>query len=203
VVAYAGLLATEGVVRGMIGPREVPRLWERHLLNCAVVAELVPGGSRVVDVGSGAGLPGLVLALAQPDAEIVLLEPLARRVAFLDACRVRLRLDSVAVHRGRAEDPDVVRTLSGADLVTARAVAPLDRLAGWCLPLLRPGGRLLALKGEAAAGELAAARSALTRAGAAATEVVEIGASVVSPATRVVVVRRGTVRGRARGGRER
>jgi 16S rRNA (guanine527-N7)-methyltransferase len=197
------MLGTVGVLRGLIGPREVSRLWERHVLNCAVVAELVPAESRLVDVGSGAGLPGIVLALARPDVEVVLLEPLARRVAFLEECRSRLGLDSVAVYRGRAEDPDVVDVLGGVDVVTARAVAPLDRLAGWCLPLLRPGGRLLALKGVSAADELETARSALDRAGAAGAEILDIGASVVSPATRVVVVKRGTVRGRARGGRTR
>jgi 16S rRNA (guanine527-N7)-methyltransferase len=194
------MLATAGVLRGLIGPREVSRLWERHVLNCAVVAELVSAGSRLVDVGSGAGLPGIVLALARPDLEVVLLEPLARRVAFLEECRGRLGLDSVAVYRGRAEDPDVVRVLGGVDVVTARAVAPLDRLAGWCLPLLRSGGRLLALKGHSAADELETARPVLDRAGAADAEIVDIGASVVSPATRVVVLKRGTVRGRARGG---
>jgi len=172
------------------------------VLNCAVVAELVPAGSRLVDVGSGAGLPGVVLALARPDVEVVLVEPLARRVAFLEECRDRLGLDSVAVYRGRAEEPGVVRALGGVDVVTARAVAPLDRLAGWCLPLLRPGGRLLALKGDSAADELRTARPVLDRAGAAEAEIIDIGASVVSPATRVVVVKRGTVRGRARGGRK-
>jgi 16S rRNA (guanine527-N7)-methyltransferase len=198
---YVEMLATDGVVRGLLGPREVSRLWDRHVLNCAVVADLVPRGSRVIDVGSGAGLPGVVLALARPDLEVVLLEPLARRVAFLEECRVRLRLDSVRVHRGRAEEPEVVRALGGAHVVAARAVAPLDRLVGWCLPLLRPGGSLLALKGETAADELAAAGPSLRRAGVTEAKVVEIGSSVVSPPTRVVVVNRGTLPARVRGGR--
>jgi 16S rRNA (guanine527-N7)-methyltransferase len=203
VAEFAGLLAVEGPVRGLIGPREVPRLWRRHLLNCGVVAELLPPGARVVDVGSGAGLPGIVLALARPDLTMTLLDPLARRVAFLAECQERLGLANVAVRRGRAEEPDVVAELGGADIVTARAVASLDRLAGWCLPLLRPGGRLLALKGETAEQELAAAGAALARFHGSSIRVVRCGASVVSPPTTVVSVTRGTVPGKARGGRGR
>jgi 16S rRNA (guanine527-N7)-methyltransferase len=203
VAEYAALLATEGTVRGLIGPREVPRLWERHLLNCGVVADLLPPGARVVDVGSGAGLPGVVLALARPDITVTLLEPMARRVAFLAECQQRLGLANVVVRRGRAEEPDVVAELGGADIVTVRAVAPLDRLAGWCLPLLRPGGRLLALKGDSVEQELAAAGPVLARFGGSSTRVVRCGASVVSPPTTVVSVMRGTVPGKARGGRGR
>jgi 16S rRNA (guanine527-N7)-methyltransferase len=107
--AYARLLATDGIVRGLIGPREVPRLWDRHLLNSAAIAPLVPDGARVVDVGSGAGLPGIPLALARPDLTMTLLEPLARRVAFLLECVDRLRLDNVTVVRGRAEEGPVRR----------------------------------------------------------------------------------------------
>ena len=202
-VGYAELLATEGVLRGLIGPREVPRLWDRHLLNCAAIADLVPARSRVVDVGSGAGLPGIALALARSDLHVVLLEPLARRVAFLEECRDRLGLDPVDVVRGRAEDPEVVDRLGGADVVTARAVARLDRLATWCLPLLRPGGLLVAIKGETAAEELAAAGPILRRAGGAEAKVVEIGSSVVSATAVVVVAGRGTVPAKVRGGRGR
>jgi len=202
-VAYADLLATDGTVRGLIGPREVSRLWDRHLLNSAVVAELIPPGARVVDAGSGAGLPGIPLALARPDLAVTLLEPLARRHAFLTECVSRLGLDTVAVLRGRAEEGPVRRALGGADVVTARAVAPLDRLANWCLPLLRPGGLLLAVKGDTAADELAAARPALARAGAAAAEIVRCGAGTVDPPATVVVVTRGTVRATARGGHAR
>ena len=193
---YARLLATEGTVRGLIGPREVPRLWERHLLNSAAIASLVPVGARVVDVGSGAGLPGIPLALARPDLTVTLLEPLARRVAFLTECVRRLGLERVTVVRGRAEEGPIRRQLGGADVVTARAVAPLDKLAGWCLPLLRPGGLLLAMKGSTAAAELAAtgplpgaADALLTQAG--------------DPPATVIVVTRGTVRATARGGRAR
>jgi 16S rRNA (guanine527-N7)-methyltransferase len=202
-VAYAELLATDGTVRGLIGPREVPRLWDRHLLNCAVIAELVPESARLVDVGSGAGLPGIVLGLLRPDLSVVLLESLARRVDFLTECVSRLGMSHVTVVRGRAEDGAVRRDLGAVDVVTARAVAPLDRLAGWCLPLLRPGGTLLAVKGEAAAEELAAARPVLARFGVVSDRIVECGASVVSPPTTVVCVMRGTVPGKARGGRGR
>jgi 16S rRNA (guanine527-N7)-methyltransferase len=195
-VAYARLLATDGTVRGLIGPREVSRLWDRHLLNSAAIESLVPAGARVVDVGSGAGLPGIPLALVRPDLTITLLEPLARRVTFLDECVDRLGLDNVTVVRGRAEEGPVRRSLGGADVVTARAVAPLDKLTGWCLPLLRPGGLLLALKGSTAAAELAAAGPL---AGAAGATVTEVG----DPPATVVVVTRGTVRATARGGRAR
>ena len=193
---YARLLATEGTVRGMIGPREVPRLWERHLLNSAAIASLVPVGARVVDVGSGAGLPGIPLALARPDLTVTLLEPLARRVAFLTGCVRRLGLERVTVVRGRAEEGPIRRQLGGADVVTARAVAPLDKLAGWCLPLLRPGGLLLAMKGSTAAAELAATGPLP---GAADALVTQAG----DPPATVIVVTRGTVRATARGGRAR
>jgi 16S rRNA (guanine527-N7)-methyltransferase len=195
-VEYARLLATEGTVRGLIGPREVPRIWERHLLNSAAIASLVPAGARVVDVGSGAGLPGIPLALARPDLTVTLLEPLARRVAFLTECVERLGLVRVTVVRGRAEEGPIRRELGGADVVTARAVAPLDKLAGWCLPLLRAGGLLLALKGSTAADELAAAGSL---SGAADALVTEAG----DPPATVIVVTRGTVRATAGGGRAR
>ena len=199
--AYVLLLATDGTVRGLIGPREVPRLWDRHLLNSAAIASLVPADARVVDVGSGAGLPGIPLALVRPDLTITLLEPLARRVTFLDECVDRLGLANVSVVRGRAEEGPVRRSLGGADVVTARAVAPLEKLAGWCLPLLRPGGLLLALKGSTAAEELAAAGPLPDAAGATVTEVGD------PPATVVMVTRaaatRGTVRATARGGRAR
>jgi 16S rRNA (guanine527-N7)-methyltransferase len=195
-VEYARLLATEATVRGLIGPREVARLWERHLLNSAAIAPLVPIGARVVDVGSGAGLPGIPLALARPDLTITLLEPLARRVAFLTECVDRLALVRVTVVRGRAEEGPIRRELGGADVVTARAVAPLDRLAGWCLPLLRPGGLLLAMKGSTAADELAAAGSLP---GVADARVTQAG----DPPATVIVLTRGTVLPTARGGRAR
>ena len=155
-VRYAELLADAGVQRGLIGPREVPRLWERHLLNCAVLSEVVPEGVTVCDVGSGAGLPGIPLALVRPDLKITLLEPLLRRTNFLQEVVELLGLDHVTVVRGRAEE--VLGKLPPVHVVTARAVAPLDRLAGWGVPLLRPYGEMLALKGDTAEEELKAAR---------------------------------------------
>jgi 16S rRNA (guanine527-N7)-methyltransferase len=196
--AYAGLLAGDGVIRGLLGPREVPRLWDRHLLNCAVTAELLAPGATVTDVGSGAGLPGIPLALARPDLRIELLEPLQRRAVFLREVVSTLELDNVQVVRGRAED---VRSVDRVDIVTARAVAPLSRLAGWCLPLLRPGGSLIALKGSQASAELAAAAVDLRRLGAVAWEVVTCGLGLVDPPTTVVRVTLGQAgvprRGRA------
>ena len=186
---YAALLAGPGVERGLLGPRETPRLWERHLLNCAGLAELLPDGAVVADVGSGAGLPGVVLAALRPDLTVVLVEPLLRRATFLEEVVAELGLRTAVVRRARAEE------LAGTqlvDAVVARAVAPLDRLAGWCLPLLAPGGRLLALKGERAGSELAEARPALTRAGAADAVVVEVGTAALGTSARVVVVTRGT-----------
>jgi 16S rRNA (guanine527-N7)-methyltransferase len=184
---YAAVLTTAGVVRGLIGPREAPRIWDRHLLNCAVVAELIPSGASVVDVGSGAGLPGIALAVARPDLSVVLVEPLARRIAFLTEVVPALGLDgSVTVVRGRAEE--VRDSLSPADVVTARAVAPLDRLAGWCLPLAAPGGRLLALKGVSAADEVAEHRSAIGRLGGATPVVRLCGVDLIDPPTTVVEI---------------
>jgi 16S rRNA (guanine527-N7)-methyltransferase len=189
-VDYAGLLATAGVERGLIGPREIPRLWERHLLNCGVVVPLVPAGADVIDVGSGAGLPGLVWAVVRPDITVVCLEPLQRRAAFLDEAISALGLGSrVRVVRARAED--IVRgrgpvTSLRARVVTARAVAPLERLAGWTVPLVHPGGELLALKGRSAAEEVEAARVTLERLGIVQTDIIECGEGTVDPPTTVV-----------------
>jgi len=193
---YADLLATDGVVRGLIGPREVTRLWSRHLANCAVLEELVPHGVVVADVGSGAGLPGLPLALVRPDLRVVLVEPLLRRATFLGEAVTALGLDDrVEVVRGRAEE----QALS-VDVVTARAVALLDKLAGWTLPLARVGGTLLALKGEGAADEVAASARALERLGGGQIEVLTCGTGVVDPPTTVVKVVRLTS-GRRKGSR--
>ncbi|MGQ4270001.1 16S rRNA (guanine(527)-N(7))-methyltransferase RsmG [Nocardiopsis changdeensis] len=182
---YAELLADGGVRRGLIGPREVPRLWERHVINCAVVEELLPEGAEVVDIGSGAGLPGLVLALVRPDIRMTLLEPLLRRTVFLNEAVEILDLPNVEVRRGRAEEAHGELL---TDFVTARAVAPLPRLAGWSLPLLRKGGSLLALKGEQAEAELAAAEQDVSKLRPSVSDVIRVGRGKVDPATTVVRV---------------
>ena len=189
---YVELLAGAGVERGLVGPRETPRLWDRHVLNCAGVAELLAPDQTVLDLGSGAGLPGLVLAIRRPDLQVVLVEPLLRRATFLTEAVEALGLSNATVRRARGEE---LAGKAEVDVVTARAVAPLERLATWSLPLLSPGGRLLALKGDRAEAELAAARPALKKLGAVAAEVVDVGDQLT--AARVVVVERGT--GRAPG----
>jgi 16S rRNA (guanine527-N7)-methyltransferase len=166
---YASLLATDGVLRGVIGPREAGRIWDRHLLNCAAIERALPHEAYVIDVGSGAGLPGIVLALVRPDIHVVLVEPLLRRTAFLSDILDRLGIGSrIDVIRGRAEEIAARPTMfhvKPADVVTVRAVAALDRLAAWCLPLLAVGGRLVAMKGMSASDEVTAHREAVTRAG--------------------------------------
>lgn len=157
---YAALLASQGVLRGLIGPREVPRLWDRHLLNCGLLAPLVPEGARVADLGSGAGLPGLVLALARPDLAVTLIEPMARRSAFLEEACATLDVDNVTVVRGRAEAWSGPESF---DVVTARALAPLARLVTWGLPLVAAGGVLLAMKGSSAEQEIHDAGDELAR----------------------------------------
>jgi 16S rRNA (guanine527-N7)-methyltransferase len=197
---YAALLAGPAVERGLLGPRETPRIWARHLANSAVLEELVPVDARVVDVGSGAGLPGLPLALVRPDLVLVLLEPLLRRSSFLQQVVDELGLaDRVEVRRGRAED----QAGPVGEVVTARAVAPLERLAGWALPLVPVGGVLLAVKGSAALDEATAAAAALARLGGAPPEVRRCGMGLVDPPTTVVRVVRAArpVHGRPRGGR--
>jgi 16S rRNA (guanine527-N7)-methyltransferase len=180
---YADLLAGVAVERGLLGPNEVPRLWERHLLNSAVIAELVPGPCSLVDLGSGAGLPGIVLALLLPDSEVTLLEPTLRRAVFLRECVADLALGNARVVRARAEQ--MPGTLA-ADVVTARAVAPLDRLAALALGLLKPGGILLAVKGARAAAEVRDAKRALSRLGVRDVEVLTAGSGKVDPAATVV-----------------
>jgi 16S rRNA (guanine527-N7)-methyltransferase len=187
-VAYAQMLAGPGVTRGLIGPAEAARIWERHLLNCAAVAELIPDRCTVADLGSGAGLPGLVLAIMRPRTQVVLIEPMVRRTVFLQECVEQLNLLNVRLVRGRAED------LTGqldADVVTARAVARLDRLAELAAGLACPGGIVLAIKGIAAAQELAQAASALGRLGATEAELVHAGVGVLAEPTTVIRFRTG------------
>jgi 16S rRNA (guanine527-N7)-methyltransferase len=191
---YVARLATDGVTRGLIGPREVPRLWERHILNSAAVAEAVPPGARVVDVGSGAGLPGIPLGLARGDVDLTLVEPMARRVEFLEeiitgvAGPAGLRWRVV---RGRAEDRAVVSAVGAVDVVTARAVAPLPRLVGWCRGLMRPGTQLVALVGARALADLPSLVPELEAAGMRDVHPRAVGAGLGDAATTVVVMTRG------------
>jgi 16S rRNA (guanine527-N7)-methyltransferase len=201
-VRFADRLAGDGVERGLIGPREVERLWQRHILNSAVVTELLPRGSRVVDVGSGAGLPGLPMAIRRPDLSVDLVEPMLRRTDFLTEVATDLGLgERVRVIRGRAEEKAVRSQVGSADWVTARAVAPLDRLVKWCLPLLGPQGHLLALKGRTAELEATEHRAALTALGAVVEDVKRVGETVPDSATWVIVARRATRQGLPRKGR--
>ena len=180
---FHDLLATSGVERGLIGPRETPRLWDRHLVNCAVVSELIPVGHRVADVGSGAGLPGLVLALVRPDLVVTLIEPLARRSSFLEEAVRELNLgERVDVIRGRAQD----QPAGTYDTVTSRAVAPLERLSSWCLPLVKPGGQVVAIKGARAHEEVTAARGSLPM--GVEVNVRVCGVDVIDPPTTVVTL---------------
>lgn len=202
-VRYADLLAGQGVLRGLLGPREVPRLWDRHLLNCAVVAPAAPAQALVCDLGSGAGLPGVTWALARTDLSLVLLEPSQRRVEFLREVVTELAIRHVSVVRGRADgQAGAVGLAAGPfdraghdtaafDVVTARAVAPLARLARWALPLCRPDGELIALKGTAASAELSAAEPTLRRLAARSWRLEQWGHGVVDPPTTVVRVRAG------------
>jgi len=187
---YADALAGAGVEWGLIGPREVERIWERHILNCAAVADLIPPGARVIDIGSGAGLPGLPVAIARPDLKVTLVESMRRRTDFLKWVVDDLAAgDQVDVVRGRAEDPAVRTRLADADAVVSRAVADLEKLTRWSLPLLRSGGLMLALKGEQAEAEVAQARTRMTALGAGAIEVVRCGHDSMPPVT-VVVARK-------------
>lgn len=173
---FAILLATAGVERGLLGPRETPRLWDRHLLNCAMLAEAIPSESTVVDLGSGAGLPGLVLAIARPDLRITLVEPLERRTTFLGEVVDTLGLGDVEVVRGRAESLHGRRVF---DVVTSRALAPFARLVAWSMPLVAPNGAMLAMKGRALEGEIEAATEVLQRFGCAPPAILTLGAATV------------------------
>jgi 16S rRNA (guanine527-N7)-methyltransferase len=183
--AYAESLATDGVIRGLIGPREVPRLWERHLLNCGALGALIPDGATVCDIGSGAGLPGIVLAIARPDLTITLVEPLLRRTTYLEEIVLALGLTHVTVHRGRADD---LHGKARFDVVTSRAVAPLDRLLGWSMPLVAPHGALVALKGSSIADEITEAMPVLRAMGCAVPEVVPVGEGLIDDPTCAVRV---------------
>ena len=182
---YAGWLAGPAIDRGLLGPGEADRIWTRHLINCAVLEPLLPESGTMCDLGSGAGLPGVVLAIARRELSVVLLEPLLRRATFLQQVVDDLQLSNVTVVRDRAEDYATANP--SHDVVVARAVAPMPRLLGWALPLVAPGGVVLALKGDKAAHDLAAAADLLNREGVVDQEVLTLGqGGNVTHAVRVV-----------------
>lgn len=185
---FVQLLQGDGAVRGVIGPREVDRLWERHLVNSAVVGELIDDAATVTDVGSGGGFPGIPLAIARPDLEVTLVEPMARRIAWLEDVVADVALDNVIVRRGRADD--LHDELPPAAVVTARAVAPLAKLARWCLPLTSPGGSLVAIKGASAADEVRRDQAAVRKAGGSDVTVLECGQESRDACATVIRVRR-------------
>lgn len=187
---YHTWLAEQATVRGLIGPRETPKLWERHIINSAVVGEAIEEGVTVADIGSGAGLPGIPLALARPDLNVILVEPLLRRTTFLNEVVEDLELSNVTVIRGRAEDKNVRQEVGQIDVVTSRAVAPLGKLAGWSLPLVKSGGAMVALKGSTAREEIDRDAKLITKAKGVNPRVVEVGASVLDTPTFAVIIQK-------------
>lgn len=189
--AYHESLATDGSTRGFIGPREVDRLWDRHILNCAVIGEVMEHGARVVDVGSGAGLPGIPLAIARPDLDITLIEPLLKRSVYLNEVVDALGLPNVTVIRGRAEEKQVREALGGGvDIVTSRAVAPLGKLAGWSLPLVRRGGEMIAMKGSSVTEELERDAALIRKAGGGRASISTVGDAHLAEPTTIIRVPR-------------
>ncbi|MEY6435801.1 16S rRNA (guanine(527)-N(7))-methyltransferase RsmG [Corynebacterium pseudotuberculosis] len=186
-VEYHRLLATDGSTRGFIGPREIPKLWDRHILNCAVIGEAMDSNARVADIGSGAGLPGIPLALARPDLEITLIEPLLKRSVFLGEVKDSLGLDNVTVMRGRAEEKVIRNELGLVDVVTSRAVAPLGKLAGWSLPLVRLGGKMIAMKGSSVKEELARDEKMIFKAGGGKIKIFTVGDQLEDPTTLISI----------------
>ena len=189
-VRYARILAGAGVERGLIGPREADRLWDRHLLNSAALNELLDPGDQIADIGSGAGLPGIPLALARPDLRVTLIEPLLRRSDFLREVIDDLGVD-ITVVRGRAEEQGVRQQVGEMDAVVSRAVAGLDKLTRWSMPLLRPGAQMMALKGQRAEAELDEHRRVMESLGAVDARVVTCGGDYLNPPATVVTARRG------------
>lgn len=187
---YHTWLAEEATVRGLIGPRETPKLWDRHIINSAVVGEAIGKGLEVADIGSGAGLPGIPLALARPDLKVILVEPLLRRTTFLNEVVADLNLDNVKVVRGRAEEKAVRAEVGQVDVVTSRAVAPLGKLAGWSLPLVKSGGAMVALKGGTAQEEIDRDAKLIAKAKGLNPRVVEVGGSVLGTPTYAVIIQK-------------
>ncbi|MDO5511508.1 16S rRNA (guanine(527)-N(7))-methyltransferase RsmG [Corynebacterium sp.] len=185
--AYHESLATIGATRGFIGPREVDRLWERHILNCAVIGEVMEHGARVADVGSGAGLPGIPLAIARPDLDITLIEPLLKRSVYLQEVVDKLGLPNVTVIRARAEDQPLDEPV---DIVTSRAVAPLGKLAGWSLPLVRQGGEMIAMKGSSVGEELERDAAVIRKAGGGRASISTVGQAHLAEPTTIIRIPR-------------
>ncbi len=179
---YATWLETEGLTRGLIGPREVDRIWDRHISNCAVVSEVIADGASIIDIGSGAGLPGIVLAIVMPNSPVTLIEPLLRRSEFLSEIVADLGLSNVTVVRARAEQVGNLK----AEVVTARAVAPLFKLIGWAMPLVAKTGEFLAMKGSNAPAEIAQAKAQLV---GKSVEIVQAGVGVIDPPTTLVRIK--------------
>jgi 16S rRNA (guanine527-N7)-methyltransferase len=186
---YAAILAGAGVERGLLGPREADRVWDRHLLNSAAIAELLDGDERIADIGSGAGLPGIPLALARPNLRLTLIEPTLRRSEFLREVIDDLDLE-IEIVRGRAEDRSVREQVGEMDAVVSRAVASLDKLTKWSAPLLRPDGRMVAVKGERAEEEIQQHRRVMAALGAVDVRVMRCGADYLDPPATAVVARR-------------
>lgn len=186
-IEYHRLLATDGSIRGFMGPREIPRLWDRHILNCAVIGEAMDEGATVVDIGSGAGLPGIPLALARQDLRITLVEPLLKRSVFLNEVVEALGLNNVTVIRGRAEEKEVRQAIGLVDVVTSRAVAPLGKLAGWSLPLALKGGKMIAMKGSSVQEEIERDAKLIKKAGGGKAEVFEVGQQLEEPTTLICI----------------
>ncbi|WP_301925335.1 16S rRNA (guanine(527)-N(7))-methyltransferase RsmG [Corynebacterium glaucum] len=184
--AYHKSLATTATERGFIGPKEVDRLWERHVLNCAVIGEAFEDGLNVADIGSGAGLPGIPLAIARPDLNVTLIEPLLKRSVYLAEVKDELGLDNVTVVRGRAEEQPKAQF----DAVTSRAVAPLGKLAKWSLPLVRSGGAMVAMKGASVSEELERDRTDIKAAGGGDSTIFTVGDMLDQPTTLIRIVRR-------------
>lgn len=189
-IAYHESLATDGSVRGFIGPREVPRLWDRHILNCGVIGEAMDEGISVTDIGSGAGLPGIPLAIARPDLNITLIEPLLKRSVYLNEVKEALNLDNVTVIRGRAEEKVVRKQVGLVDIVTSRAVAPLGKLATWSLPLVKIGGRMVAMKGSSVEEEIERDAKEIRKAGGTDIKVYTVGEALLSEPTTLISIRR-------------
>ncbi|GFK20370.1 16S rRNA (guanine(527)-N(7))-methyltransferase RsmG [Corynebacterium glutamicum] len=189
-IAYHESLATDGSVRGFIGPREVPRLWDRHILNCGVIGEAMDEGISVADIGSGAGLPGIPLAIARPDLNITLIEPLLKRSVYLNEVKEALNLDNVTVIRGRAEEKVVRKQVGLVDIATSRAVAPLGKLATWSLPLVKIGGCMVAMKGSSVEEEIERDAKEIRKAGGTDIKVYTVGEALLSEPTTLISIRR-------------